>query len=149
MNHPEPPPIPPLSGRMWLLAALFFPMGTFLALAGARVLQWHRAIIYAFLSAIPMAAFTWLFLLYMNQLDVAGALIQGALSVALLLYCFLVGWLQYRLGQRAAAWTVKARKIWKGAFITGIVLLILTPFTTALSIIMMKVLNEMQTRMLY
>jgi len=92
----------------WVMAALFFPMGTFLALGFGRVLLWRRAIILAIISALLLVGV------------VAGMAHyeEESIQQSFTLFCGMVGYYlagrgQYYLGNRASYWTDAGRRIWR------------------------------------
>jgi hypothetical protein len=100
----QPSPLPVWG---WILAALFYPMGPFIALASARLLKWPTAIFLAIAAYAATAgiAFT------MSRLG-EGSIIQTAFLVGAIIILLGAGILQFWVGARANYWSQTAKRLW-------------------------------------
>ncbi len=91
---------------------LFFPVGPFIALGAARAIRWSSAI----LLAVACYALGLVFVYGMvvtEELPGDSERVQSFVLLGFLFYCISVGQLQYALGDRAGAWSGKAKRAWR------------------------------------
>ncbi len=161
-----PPPLPkfigaarPLPKWAWIVAVLLFPTGIFVAFGASRLLSWPRSIALAVLSYVtsftlfgkliekqtPSLDFQELFQQLLQSTELASIMDLGAKIFPLLAGQLLVvafwGYVQYRIGERAAFWPPLACKLWRrsvwvfaGLFVALLVLAALTKAATHLQI---------------
>jgi len=99
-----------LPRRVWVLAALLFPAGVFVALSAARVLAWRAGIALAVASYAALVAAMLLFMPCLHATDPTTSN-----SAALVLFLLLAGtglW-QFRIGRARGYWSTQAVRIWK------------------------------------
>ncbi len=96
----------------WALAILFFPVGPFIALGAARAIRWSSAILLAVASYALGLVFVY-GMIVTQDLPGGGERVQSFVLLGFL-FCFIsVGQLQHALGDRAAAWSDKAKRAWR------------------------------------
>ena len=118
-DEPQAQPHRQLPLWAWLLAAAFYPAGTFVALSAARVLRWRSGIALAVAWYALLAVGLPYLTPYLDARELAAQI-----PAVLLLFGFLVGlglW-QYRLGRRCGYWSEQARRIW---WIFGVLVVVL------------------------
>ena len=114
---PEPTPLPPTtpgSSAGWVIAFLFFPVGTAIYMRYLRIVSRWLSILLFLLSLAAFYA--------INVVTTFWPL----LAVCLLFYA--MGVVQFILGQRKRIWSPRALRLWKSLAWTGAVLVILTPY---------------------
>jgi putative copper export protein len=117
-----------LPGWAWLLAAVTYPAGIFVALAAARVMRWRLAVP----LAIASYAFVPLGGMLLERLDRGPGPGPHHLLQLLWIACIVaLGFVQYHIGKRRGYWTDRARRRWKIFGVTAVTLLIVD--TLALS----------------
>jgi hypothetical protein len=104
---------------VWVLGALLFPAGVFLALAAARVLAWRAGVA---LAVVGHAALVAAVLLLMPYLNATGPTTSTLAALVLFLLLAGTGFWQYRIGRARGYWSTQAVRIWK---IIGVVVIAL------------------------
>ena len=120
----DPPPVgKPLPMWAWLLAALFFPAGHFIALSAAKIHSWKRGIILSITCYATLnAAVPFLMFQSENATRIVQMLALDVLYVAWIAW----GYAAYRIGQKAHYWSAQARRLWRMMAWIGAVMLILS-----------------------
>ena len=99
----------PVPAWVWVIGAVFFPMGTFVVLGIARALRWR--------VALPLAIVSYgmvlLFPAGQHFLRNEPMLSDTYVSMAFLLFMCAAGQLQYAIGVRCGLWTHGARRAWR------------------------------------
>lgn len=117
----------------WVLAALFFPSGVFVAYGCARLISWSRAILLALTSYGSLAGFVQL----MVRLEQDGASDVGK-SIAILGGVTMLagwGWLLYCIGQRVEYWSPTVHRGWCRAGWVAVVLICLASAVVGLQFV--------------
>jgi hypothetical protein len=112
----------------WVLAALFFPPGIFIAMAVAGALRWWLASVLAAASYLLMILF--LPGLAMTGNTQAPNLMHSYMLLALFLYFAGIGQLQYSIGRKHGLWTPRARRMWWFFGALLLLFIVLSAFTT-------------------
>jgi len=95
----------------WVLAAVFFPSGVFIAFGVARILSWSRAILFALLSYGCIIGFVQ----FMRHLEHGGTnYMAKAVAVPSGIAIIVIwGFVLYRIGQQANYWSSVAQRGWR------------------------------------
>lgn len=117
----------PIPGWAWVLAALFFPSGLFLAYGYARLLSWPRSILLALLSYGCIIGFART-MGYLEQTHASEFLRAAALSAGIFMLCAW-GFVLFRIGQAAAYWSESGRRAWRYASWFGGSMFVLSTIT--------------------
>jgi hypothetical protein len=113
---------------VWLLGAPFFPVGTLICLAVARVIRWGPTI-------LLIALANGLLLVVIYGLGVSESpedrLFHLYVLLAAYLYYTAFGMFQYALGVRHGLWTPRAVRVWKALGILALAALVVCALTIA------------------
>jgi hypothetical protein len=110
---PELPPSRSVPRWGWILAGATFPVGPLAAYAVEKILSWPRAVAYALLSILPLAAWQLLELHFDREHRSSADSLRLTAFVAMAVVYLAVGWLQYRIGARANYWSPTGRRAWR------------------------------------
>ena len=97
----------------WLLAALFFPSGVFIAYGTARLLSWTRAVTLAVLSYGCVVGFVGLMMIV--ERFHAGSVVHSIALLGGFLVFYGWGTLLYRIGLNAGYWSPEVQRGWRRA----------------------------------
>ncbi len=117
----------------WIVAALFFPSGFFLAYGYARLLRWRQA---AFFAAFSYAGLI-VFVSMMQELErnQGGEFFQSILSLVFVGVLSAWGKFLHLIGERANYWSTAAQKMWRRASWFGIFLAALAALSVLVQIV--------------
>ena len=94
---------------IWVVGAVWFPMGIFICLALAKALRWWVAILFA-AGSVGL----WYALTDMGEFG----------TTAVVWFCLAAGQFQYHIGQRHGLWSRGAKRVWKAFGWVGLALAI-------------------------